>query len=70
MWVVMSLTPQLVKVQSGAGINWNAIGIQLLAWLFAGFIWGAVMQFWMNKRGKKSDESVDSAATRTTPPAE
>ena len=70
MWIALSVVPQVAKVQSGTDINWNAIGIQLLGWLFAGFMWGAVMQFWMNKRGKKSKEVVDSTATRITSPAE
>jgi len=52
MWIAMSVAPQAIRRFRGDEINWSAIGIQLPIWLLAGFIWGVVMHFWMNKKGK------------------
>jgi len=47
MWCFMSLAPYLFGMTS---LQSALVGIPL--WLFAGFLWGGIMQYWMNKKGK------------------
>ena len=63
MWIAMSVAPEVVRFQREHEFSWNAVGIQLPAWLFAGFLWGAVMKFWMNRKGKESNKAPDPATT-------
>jgi len=59
MWILMSLIPYLFGRASSQSL---LIGIPI--WLLAGFLWGIIMHYWMNKKGKVEQ----NASTHTDKP--
>lgn len=47
MWGLMSLVPYLF-----GRVSLHSVLVGIPIWLFAGLLWGAIMQYWMNKKGK------------------
>ena len=64
MWLMLRVLPQMWQVLNGRERDLITMFVTLPVWLVAGFAWGLIMRFWMNRKGGKKDRDESDTVNR------